>query len=120
MVPAKMGAVWGWTPLAEKLKDDGVVGCVVDDLVLELEGAAGWEKVNCRVLVGPLLLPVVRGLFGAEIEGAAAGCEKLKPSCPDLAPVNRGKPVVVPLLLMVLELVWGELLPKGELDNAVV
>lgn len=106
--------------MAEKLKDDGVVGWVVDALVLELEGAAGWEKVNCRVLVGPLLLPVVSRLFWAEIEGAAAGCEKLKPSGPDLAPVKRGKPVVVLPLLMVLELVWGALLPKGELDNDVV
>lgn len=49
--------------LAEKLKDEGVVGWAVEVLVLELEGAAGWEKVNWRVLEGPLLAPVVRGLF---------------------------------------------------------
>lgn len=90
--------------------------------MLELEGAAGWEKVNCKVLEGPLLLPVVSGLFWAEIEGAAAGCEKLKPIWPDLAPVDTGKPavVVVVLLLMVLVHVWDPLFPKGELDIEVV
>lgn len=123
MVPPKRGVGWGWRVWAEKLKDDGVVGSVVEALVLELEGAAGWEKVNCSVLVGALLLPVVSGLFPEEIEGAAAGCEKLKPSCPDLAPVDRGKPVVVVvvlLLLMELAIVWDPLLPKGELDIEVV
>lgn len=55
------------------------------------------------------------------MEGAAAGCEKLKPSGPDLAPVNREKPVVVVLLLLrALVLVWDPLLPKGELDIEVV
>lgn len=116
-----MDLVWGGGALVEKLKDDGVVGWVVDALVLELEGAAGWEKVNCRVLEGLLLLPVVSGLFWEEIEAAAAGCEKLKPS--DLPPVSKEKPVVVVvvvLLLMVLKPVWDPLLPKGELDIEVV
>lgn len=55
------------------------------------------------------------------MEGAAAGCEKLKPRDPDLAPLNREKPlVVVVLLLMVPVLVWEPLLPKGELDIEVV
>lgn len=59
--------------MAEKLKDDGVVGSAVDPLVVELEGAAGWEKVNCSVFKGAPLLPVVSALVWAEIEGAAAG-----------------------------------------------
>ena len=114
-VPPNRGVAWGWVPLAEKLKDDGVVGWVVDAWALELEGAAGCEKVNCNwVLEGLLLLPVVSGLFWAEIEGAAAGWEKLKPSC-------RENPVVVAVpLFMVLALVWDPLLPKGELDIEVV
>lgn len=86
--------------------------------MLELEGAAGCENVNCRELDGPVLLPVVSGLLLAEIEGVAAGCEKLKPSGPDLAPVKREKPVVVLLLLAtVLALVWDSL--QGELDIEV-
>lgn len=86
-----------------KLKDDGVVGSVVEALVPELDGAAGWEKVNCRVLVGPLVSLVVSGLLWEEIEGAAAGWEKLKPSGPDLAPATKEKlvvEVVLPLLTM--------------------
>lgn len=55
--------------------------------------------------------------------GAAAGCEKLKPSEPDLAPASREKPEVVVLLMVlvkVLEVVRDAPLPKGEFDSEVV
>ena len=54
-----------------------------------------------------------------EMEGAAVGSEKLKPSGPGLAAVNREKLGVV-MLLMVLELVWSPVPPKVELDNEEV
>lgn len=87
---------------------------------MELEGAAGWEKVNSRGLEGAVLLPVVSGLFWAEIEGAAAGWEKLKPRDPDLAPVTTEKPVEVVVVLLLMMLVCDPPLPKGELDMDVV
>lgn len=91
---------------------------MVAAIVPELDGAAGWEKVNCKVLVGPLVSPVVSGLLWEEIDGAAAGWEKLKPSGPDLAPANTEKLVVE---VVVVLLVWDPaLLLKGELESGVV
>lgn len=55
------------------------------------------------------------------MEGAAAGCEKLKPIGPDLAPADIEKPeVVVVLLLLMVLLVWDPVPPNGELDIDVV
>lgn len=66
-------------------------------------------------LDGPVLMPVVNGLLLAETAGVAAGCEKLKPTGPDLAPVNRE----VVSVGRVPALVCEALLPKGEPDMAV-
>lgn len=54
------------------------------------------------------------------MEGAAAGCEKLKPGGPGWAPVVVEKTEAGVLLPMELELVWDTVLPKGELVIAVV
>lgn len=54
------------------------------------------------------------------MEGAAAGCEKLKPIGPDLAPADIEKPEVVVVLLLMVLLVWDPVLPNGELDIDVV
>lgn len=76
-------SVWACGALSEKLKEDGVVGCVAVVLVvLELDGGAGWEKVNCTGLVEPPLLPAGNGLFAVELEGAATGIENLNPGIP--------------------------------------
>ncbi|TNN68551.1 hypothetical protein EYF80_021197 [Liparis tanakae] len=50
LAPPKGLFAGGWWALAKKLNVDGVVGSVVDPFVLE--GAAGWEKVNCSVWEG--------------------------------------------------------------------
>lgn len=76
---------------------------------------------------GPVLRQDVNGLLLAETAGLAAGCEKLKPTGPDLAPVNSEKPgagVAVLLLLVVSggtvpAFVCDVVLPKGEPDMAV-
>lgn len=55
--------VCGSGVLDVKLKEEGVVGWVVDASVLALERGAGWEKVNCGAFAGAPPLLVVRGLF---------------------------------------------------------
>lgn len=75
-------------------------------------------------LDGPVLMPVVSGLLLAETAGVAAGCEKLKPTGPDLAPVNREKPAAAAAAAVVSvgrvpALVCEALLPKGEADMGV-
>lgn len=110
--------------MGAKLKEDGVLGTVAARgaaSVLVLDGAAGWEKVNCRVLVELVL--VVRGSFwprlmlGAEMVGAAAGCEKLKPK--ESLLVRRAKPELVDPLLSILFDPDRETLPKGCSDTEV-
>lgn len=123
------GAGWDWRTLVEKLKEEGLLGtgagwgAAVLELELVLERADGWENVNCRLLPEPML----RGSFWArlvvameaEMEGATAGWEKLKPSGPLLAPVRREKPELAgPLLSLVLKEGWVVVVPPKGCSDA--
>lgn len=112
LVPLRMVVACGLEGLIEKLKDDGVVGWEVEVELLELERSTGCEKVNWTIFVE--LVPVVRGLFWVETEGAKDGCETLKSSWFALAPAKEKKFVEALLLLLKEpELVCGSLMLKA-------
>lgn len=65
------------------MKEEGLLGTGADwGAEPLLDGAAGWEKVNSSLPPAPLVAGSVsvcgRPALGKEMEGAAAGWEKLK------------------------------------------